>query len=199
MPAYPPAFLRLVEDLARLPGIGGRTAQRLAFFLLRSDPSLAGELSTSLGALHAQVRTCQRCFNLAEETLCRICADTRRDLSTICVIEEPKDLDAIERTGEYHGSYHVLMGVLSPLEGIGPDTLKVKELLERVNAGGVKEVIVASNPDVEGEATALYLSRQLRPMGVKVTRLASGLPLGAELEYADQLTLARALSGRREV
>ena len=197
MASYPPAFLALVEDLARLPGVGSRTAGRLAYFLLRSPAALSQGLAARLAALHQGVKACGRCFNLAEGPLCAVCSDTRRDQRTLCVVEEPKDLEAIERTGEYHGLYHVLMGVLSPLEGIGPDQLRVKELLERVRTEGADELIIAVNPDVEGEATVLYLGRLLQPMGVNVSRLASGLPLGAELEFTDPLSLARALQGRR--
>jgi recombination protein RecR len=196
---YPPAFLALVEDLARLPGVGSRTAGRLAYFLLRSPSALSQGLAARLAGLHQGVRACGRCFNLAEGERCGVCSDPRRDQRTLCVVEEPKDLEAIERTGEYRGLYHVLMGVLSPLEGIGPDQLRVKELLERIRVEGADELIVAVNPDVEGEATVLYLARLLKPLGLKVTRLASGLPLGAELEFTDQLSLARALQSRREL
>ena len=196
MPSYPPAFLALVEDLARLPGVGARTAGRLAYFLLRSPAALSQSLAGRLASLHTGVRACSRCYNLAEAELCVVCGDARRDATTLCVVEEPKDLEAVERTGEYRGLYHVLMGVLSPLEGIGPDQLRVKELLDRLRSEKVSELIVAVNPDVEGEATALYLARLIQPLGVKVTRLASGLPLGAELEFADPLSLARALSQR---
>jgi recombination protein RecR len=199
MPSYPPAFLRVIEELSRLPGVGSKTAQRLAFFMLKSSPENALSLSQSLAELHTQVRTCRLCFNLSDSELCPVCSDPKRALTPLCVVEEPMDLGAIERTGEFHGRYHVLLGSLSPLEGIGPDDLKIRELLERLRGDEVKEVIVATNPDVEGEATALYLARLIKPLGIKLTRLASGLPMGAELEYADQITIARALSNRREI
>jgi recombination protein RecR len=199
MPSYPPAFLRVIEELSRLPGVGGKTAQRLAFFMLKNSPQNARSLGAALTELHSQVKTCKICFNLSEEELCGICRDSKRLSTQICVVEEPKDLGAIERTGEFAGRYHVLLGSLSPLEGIGPDELKIKELMERLRQGGVQEVIVATNVDVEGEATALYLARLVKPLGIKLTRLASGLPMGAELEYADQVTVSRALANRREL
>jgi recombination protein RecR len=199
VPSYPPAFLRVIEELSRLPGVGGKTAQRLAFFMLKNSPEKARSLSQALALLHEQVKTCRVCFNLSDQELCPICSDPRRAPSPICVVEEPKDLGAIERTGDFAGRYHVLLGSLSPLEGIGPDDLKIRELLERLKGGEVAEVIVATNSDVEGEATALYLARLIKPLGIKLTRLASGLPMGAELEYADQITVARALANRREL
>jgi recombination protein RecR len=199
MPSYPPAFLRVIEELSRLPGVGSKTAQRLAFYLLKNSPENARSLSTALSLLHDQVKTCRSCFNLSDSELCPICSDDKRSPSTICVVEEPKDLGAIERTGDFNGRYHVLLGSLSPLEGIGPDELKIVELIERLKDGSVTEVIVATNPDVEGEATSLYLARLIKPLGIKLTRLASGLPMGAELEYADQITVARALANRREL
>ena len=199
MPSYPPAFLRVIEELSRLPGVGGKTAQRLAFFMLKNSPEKARSLSQALAMLHEQVKTCRSCFNLSDQELCPICSDAKRSPSPICVVEEPKDLGAIERTGDFAGRYHVLLGSLSPLEGIGPDDLKIRELLERLKGGEVSEVIVATNSDVEGEATALYLARLIKPLGIKLTRLASGLPMGAELEYADQITVARALANRREL
>jgi recombination protein RecR len=186
-----------VENLARLPGVGGKSAQRLAFHLLKSDPSLAARLGRDLTQLHARVRLCIDCGYLAEGERCHFCQDTRRDARLLCVVEDPRDVDVIEASGEYHGLYHVLLGVLSPLEGVGPEQLRVKELLARL--GGVGELIVALDPDVEGDATALYLARLARPLGVKVSRLASGLPQGSEIEYADQVTLARALQARREL
>jgi recombination protein RecR len=196
MASYPPAFLSLVENLSRLPGVGAKSAQRLAFHLLKSDPSMAVNLGRDLGALHSKVRLCSRCSYLASTDLCAFCSDPRRDDSLLCVVEDPRDVDVIEATSEYRGRYHVLLGVLSPLEGIGPEALKIRELLARTE--GVQEVILALDPDVEGDATSLYLSRLLRPLGLKVTRLASGLPQGSELEYADQVTVARALAARRE-
>jgi recombination protein RecR len=197
MASYPPAFLSLVENLSRLPGVGAKSAQRLAFHLLKSDPSLASNLGRDLGALHGKVRLCSRCSYLAAAELCAFCLDTRRDDSLLCVVEDPRDVDVIESTAEFRGRYHVLLGVLSPLEGIGPEALKIRELLAR--SEGLEEVILALDPDVEGDATSLYLTRLLRPLGLKVTRLASGLPQGSELEYADQVTVARALAARREV
>jgi len=197
--SYPAAFLRLVEELSRLPGVGGRSAQRLAFFLLKSPATLSNNLAKALGELHASVRPCERCFNLSQEPLCPLCSDTRRSQTQICVVEEPADLGAIERTGEFRGLYHVLLGRLSPMEGVAPEDLKIRELIERAALGGIEEVILATNADVEGEATALYIGRLLKPLGVKVTRLGLGLPMGSDLEYADQVTVARAFSGRREL
>lgn len=199
MPSYPPAFLRAMEELSRLPGIGSKTAQRLAFHILKSPPDQARALHRSLAELHEQVKSCKVCFNLSGAELCPVCADGRRNEAQVCVVEEPSDLGAIERTGEYHGRYHVLLGSLSPLEGIGPDELKIRELLQRLGEGKITEVIVATNPNVEGEATSLYLSKLIKPLGIAMTRLASGLPMGGELEYADQMTLARAMAHRREL
>jgi recombination protein RecR len=195
----PDPLNQLVAQLARLPGIGEKTAQRLAFHILRAPPEYARDLSRAIEALVQKVRLCSRCFALSEADLCSFCADPRRDERTLCVVEGVADLLALERTREFRGSYHVLHGVLSPLEGIGPDQLKIKELLVRLQDGRIEEVIVATNPDLEGEATALYLTRIVKPMGIKVSRLAQGLPIGADLEFADQATLARALAGRREL
>ena len=195
----PDPLNQLVAQLARLPGIGEKTAQRLAFHILRAPPEYARDLSRAIEALVEKVRLCSRCFALSEADLCSFCADPRRDERTLCVVEGVADLLALERTREFRGSYHVLHGVLSPLEGIGPDQLKIKELLARLQDGRIEEVIVATNPDLEGEATALYLTRIVKPMGIKVSRLAQGLPIGADLEFADQATLARALAGRREL
>jgi recombination protein RecR len=197
MPSYPPAFLSLVEHLARLPGVGGKSAQRLAFHLLKSDPSLSQNLGRDLSQLHQKVSLCTDCAYLAEGERCRFCSDPRRDAKLLCVVEDPRDVDVIEASGEYRGRYHVLLGVLSPLEGVGPEQLRVKELLARLD--GVEEIILALDPDVEGDATSLYLTRLAKPLGVKVSRLASGLPQGSEIEYADQVTLARALQARREL
>jgi recombination protein RecR len=190
---------RLTVLLARLPGIGEKTAQRLAFHVLKSPPSYAKDLAEALLSLETSVRLCSRCCNLTSTDPCSICRDTRRDDRTICVVESVPDLLAVERTREFRGRYHVLHGALSPLDGVGPDQLKLKELLARLHDAPADEVIVATDPTVEGEATALYLARLLKPLGVKVTRIAQGLPTGSDLEYADQVTLARALSGRREV
>jgi recombination protein RecR len=195
----PPPLARLVDALERLPGIGPKTAQRLAFFLLKQPAAAARELAAALIELKEQVRHCSSCFNVTDRDPCRICADPARDTGIVCVVEEPNDLLAMERTGEYRGAYHVLLGALSPLDGIGPDELKVRELLKRLEADGVREVILATNPNVEGEATAIYLAKLLRPLGLRVTRIARGLPVGGDLEYADEVTLARALEGRREI
>jgi recombination protein RecR len=192
---------RLSMLLSRLPGVGEKTAQRLAFHVLKSPPAYARELAEALLALETSVRLCSRCCNLTAQDPCALCSDARRDDRTICVVESVPDLMAVERSREFRGRYHVLHGALSPLDGVGPDQLKLKELLARLHDAQhpVEEVIVATDPTVEGEATALYLARLLKPLGVKVTRIAQGLPSGADLEYADQVTLARALSGRREV
>lgn len=195
----PDPLNRLVAQLAKLPGIGEKTAQRLAFHILRAPPDFAQDLATALHEVKEKVRLCGRCFSLTEHDLCGLCTDPKREDRTLCVVEGLADQMALERTREFRGRYHVLHGVLSPLEGVGPDQLRIKELLARLGDSVVEEVIVATNPDVEGEATALYLMRLLKPLGVKVTRLAQGLPMGGDLEYADQATLARALSGRREL
>ncbi len=195
----PDPLNQLVAQLARLPGIGEKTAQRLAFHILRAPPDYARDLSRAIEALVQKVRLCSRCFALTEADLCSFCEDSRRDERTLCVVEGVADLLALERTREFRGGYHVLHGVLSPLEGIGPDQLKIKELLARLQDGRIDEVIVATNPDLEGEATALYLTRIVKPLGIKVSRLAQGLPIGADLEFADEATLARALAGRREL
>jgi recombination protein RecR len=196
---YPEPVARLIEALQRLPGIGPKTAQRLTFFLLKRPAEEVRELSAALVAVKERIVYCRTCFNVTDEDPCRICADVRRDDRLLCVVEEPNDLLAMERTGEFRGRYHVLLGALSPLDGIGPDDIKVRELLARLDAGGVSEVILATNPNVEGEATALYLAKLLRPLGVRVTRIARGLPVGGDLEYADQVTLSKALEGRREI
>jgi recombination protein RecR len=197
--AHPPAVARLIEALERLPGIGPKTAQRLAFHVLKQPAAAVQELADALVDVKAQVVHCSTCFNVTDADPCRICADPGRDPGLLCVVEEPSDLMAMERTGEYRGRYHVLLGALSPLDGIGPDDLKVRELLARVEANHVREVILATNPNVEGDATALYLSKLLRPLGLRVTRIARGLPVGGDLEYADEVTLSRALEGRREM
>jgi recombination protein RecR len=196
---YPEPVARLIEALQRLPGIGPKTAQRLTFFLLKRPADEVRELAAALLAVKERIVYCRTCFNVTDEDPCRICRDPARDGRVICVVEEPNDLLAMERTGEFRGRYHVLLGALSPLDGIGPEDLKVRELLARIEGGGVTEVILATNPNVEGEATALYLAKLLRPLGVRVTRIARGLPVGGDLEYADQVTLAKALEGRREI
>ena len=199
MAYYPEPVARLIEALQRLPGIGPKTAQRLTFFMLKRPIDEVRELADSLLAVKERIVYCSTCFNVTEQDPCRICSDPARDTGLLCVVEEPNDLLAMERTGEFKGRYHVLLGALSPLEGIGPDDIKVRELLARVEGGETTEVILATNPNVEGEATALYLSKLLRPLVVRVTRIARGLPVGGDLEYADQVTLSKALEGRREV
>ncbi|MDL1872656.1 recombination protein RecR [Deltaproteobacteria bacterium PRO3] len=188
---------RLVHYLSQLPGIGEKTATRLTFFILRQKPGYAKELSAALADLHDKVSLCKRCQNLTEQNPCRLCADLKRDAKTVLVVETPQDLLAIERSQSYRGQYHILHGAISPLEGVGPDDLKIAELLARLSGEGLAEVILATNPNVEGEATALYLMKILAPLGVKVTRIASGVPVGGGIEYLDPLTLKRAIEGRR--
>jgi recombination protein RecR len=197
----PESIQSVINSLERLPGIGPKSASRLAFYLLRAPDEVSQDLSAALAALKANTAFCQECFNITQagRELCEICDSSRRDGTLICVVEEALDVVALERTGGFQGKYHVLQGVLSPIEGIGPDDLKIKQLVARVQSGGVKEVILATNPSMEGDATALYLRQRLEPLGVKVTRLARGLPVGGDLEYADQNTLLRALSGRQEM
>jgi recombination protein RecR len=189
----------LIESLRRLPGIGAKSAQRLAFHLLKAPAEEAHALADAIVAAKEKVSICRRCFNVAEGELCSYCRDTRRDESLVCVVEEPGDIVAVERTQEYRGRYHVLGGHISPIDGIGPDELRIRELVQRVGEGAIKEVIIATNPTVEGEATAIYLANLLKPLGLRVTRIASGLPVGGDLEYADEVTLGRALEGRREI
>lgn len=197
----PESIQSVINSLERLPGIGPKSASRLAFYLLRAPDEVSQDLATALANLKSKTAFCQECFNITEagRERCEICESLRRDGSLICVVEEALDVLALERTGGFQGKYHVLQGVLSPIEGIGPDDLKIKQLIARVSNGGVKEVILATNPSMEGDATALYLRQHLEPLGVKVTRLARGLPVGGDLEYADQNTLLRALSGRQEM
>jgi recombination protein RecR len=197
--AYTPPVQALIDELGRLPGIGPKSAQRIAFHLLKVPVEDATRLATAIREAKEKVRFCERCFNVSEGELCGFCSDDRRDSSIICVVEESRDIVAVERTGEFRGRYHVLLGAMSPLEGIGPEQLKIKELLKRLGPEGVEEVIVCTNPNTEGEVTAMYLARMLKPLGLKVTRLASGLPVGGDLEYADELTLGRALEGRRAI
>lgn len=199
MPYYAPAIARLLEELERLPGIGPKSAQRLAFHILRGDDESAARLADAIVEVKRTIHFCKRCFNFAEGELCEICADPQRDQTAICVVEEPRDVVAIERTGEFRGTYHVLGGTISPIDGIGPEQLRVRELVLRLEDGVVTEVVVATNPNVEGETTALYLARLIKPLGVRVTRIASGLPVGGDLEYADEVTLGRALEARREM
>jgi recombination protein RecR len=187
----------LIDELGRLPGVGPKSAQRIAFHLLQADSVDVNRLVSALVEVKEKVRFCSVCGNVAEAEQCRICLDPRRDLTCICVVEEPKDVVAVERTREFRGRYHVLGGAISPIEGVGPDDLRIRELLTRLADGGVSELIIATDPNLEGEATATYLARLLRPMNLKVTRLASGLPVGGDLEYADEVTLGRAFEGRR--
>ena len=189
----------LIDELGRLPGVGPKSAQRIAFHLLQADEADVKRLVAALTEVKARVRFCEVRGNVAEDTRCRICRDPRRDVSVICVVEESKDVVAIERTREFHGRYHILGGAISPIDGIGPDDLRVRELMTRLASGEVTEIILATDPNLEGEATAAYLARLLRPMGLRVTRLASGLPVGGDLEYADEVTLGRAFEGRRLV
>jgi recombination protein RecR len=189
----------LIEAFSRLPGIGPKTASRLTYYLLRAPDELSQTLAAAIADLKAKTRICSVCYNITEDDPCPLCRDENRDSSTIVVVEEPLDVLAVERTGAYQGRYHVLHGAISPVEGIGPEDLKIRELVARVQAGGVREVIVATNPGIEGDATAMYIQRQLAPTGVKITRLARGLPTGGDLEYVDSVTLLRALQGRHEM
>ena len=189
----------LIDELGRLPGVGPKSAQRIAFHLLAADPADVRRLVAALTEVKDKVRFCDICGNVAEAEQCRICLDPRRDASVICVVEEPKDVVAIEKTREFRGRYHVLGGAISPIEGVGPDDLRIKELVVRLRDGAVTELILATDPNLEGEATSTYLARLIAPMGLKVTRLASGLPVGGDLEYADEVTLGRAFEGRRVV
>ncbi|MEZ0095923.1 recombination mediator RecR [Streptacidiphilus sp. EB129] len=187
----------LIDELGRLPGVGPKSAQRIAFHILQSDPVDVRRLANALSEVKEKVRFCVVCGNVSESERCRVCLDPRRDLAVICVVEEPKDVVAVERTREFRGRYHVLGGAISPIEGVGPDDLRIRELMTRLADGTVTELILATDPNLEGEATATYLARLLKPMGLKVTRLASGLPVGGDLEYADEVTLGRAFEGRR--
>jgi len=196
----------LIDELGRLPGVGPKSAQRIAFHLLKLSKEDAQRLSAAIHEVKERVSFCRRCFNVAEvaaegdgEPQCELCLDTRRDATVVCVVEEPRDIVAVEKTQEFSGRYHVLQGAINPIEGVGPDQLRVRELLSRIDGEGITEVILCTNPNIEGEATAMYLARLLTPLGVKTTRIASGLPVGGDLEYADELTLGRALSGRREI
>ncbi|MDP9405846.1 MAG: recombination mediator RecR [Actinomycetota bacterium] len=189
----------LVEELGRLPGVGPKSAQRLAFHLLTVDPGDAERLAASILAVKERVRFCARCCNVSEHDECRVCRDPRRDPTVLCVVQEPRDVVALERTGEFRGRYHVLGGAISPIDGVGPDDLSIKALLARLADEDVAEVVLATNPNVEGEATASYLARLLKGVGVRVSRIASGLPVGGDLEYADEVTLGRAFAGRREL
>ncbi|HAY50735.1 MAG: recombination protein RecR [Acidimicrobiaceae bacterium] len=196
---YTPAVQTLIDELGKLPGVGPKSAQRIAFHLVKLSEEDAIRLSTAISEAKEKVRFCEKCFNMSDEPICEICSDSRRDPSLVCVVEEPRDIVAVERTQEYKGFYHVLQGAINPIDGIGPEQLRVKELLARLQENPISEVILCTNPNIEGEATAMYLARLLEPLGLSITRIASGLPVGGDLEYADELTLGRALEGRREV
>ncbi|MEU5563658.1 MULTISPECIES: recombination mediator RecR [Micromonospora] len=196
---YEGAIQDLIDELGRLPGVGPKSAQRIAFHVLSADPADVNRLAGALRKVKELVRFCTSCYNVAESEQCRICRDPRRADEVICVVEEPKDVVAIERTGEFRGRYHVLGGAINPLEGVGPDNLRIRELMTRLGTGAVRELILATDPNTEGEATATYLALMVKPMGIAVTRLASGLPVGGDLEYADEITLGRAFEGRRAV
>jgi recombination protein RecR len=196
---YEGAVQDLIDELGRLPGIGPKSAQRIAFHLLAADAVDVERFAATLGRVKREIRFCRTCGNVSEADECRICRDPRRDAAVICVVEEPKDVVAIERTGEFHGRYHVLGGAISPIDGVGPDDLRTRELMQRLADHAVTELILATDPNLEGEATATYLARLVKPLQIKVTRLASGLPVGGDLEYADEVTLGRAFSGRRLV
>lgn len=199
MSAYPPAVQDLIDEFGRLPGIGPKSAQRIALYLLNAPAQEAARLAHAVTTAKSEVTVCPRCFNMAEGELCTICADPRRDQTMICVVEEARDLIAVERTGEFKGLYHVLGGTISPIEGIGPEQLRVRELVLRLSDEQITELILCTNPNIEGEATALYLARLLADTGIRITRLASGLPVGGDLEYADELTLGRAIEARHRL
>ena len=199
MNVYEGVMQTLIDELGRLPGVGPKSAQRIAFYLLKVDALDAKRLARAIEDAKDRVTWCKRCFNISEGELCAFCLDERRDNHMVCVVEEPRDIVAVERTGEYRGRYHVLQGAISPIEGVGPEQLRIKELLGRIQEDGVDEIILATNPNIEGEATAMYLARLLKPLGMLVTRIASGLPVGGDLEYADEVTLGRAFEGRRDV
>jgi recombination protein RecR len=197
--SHPEPLARLIEHLQRLPGIGAKSAQRLAYHILRTPREAADQLCAAVQDVKERVTYCSTCNNITDVDPCAFCTDDRRERHVICVVEEPQNVAAIEKTREFRGIYHVLMGALSPLQGVGPDDLKIRGLLTRVGEGGVNEVVLATNPNVEGEATALYLARLLKPLGVRVTRIATGIPVGSDIEYADEITMSKAMEGRREV
>ena len=199
MKQYPKPLAKLINELSKLPGIGNKTAVRLAYHILDMDADQAKALAGAIIEAKEKIGFCNTCFNLSDQNPCAICASEQRDHSVICVVEQPQDVAAMERMREYHGVYHVLHGALSPLEGVGPDQIRIKELIYRLSNDTVREVIMATNPNVEGEATAMYLARLLKPMGIKVTRIAHGLPVGGDLEYADEVTLSKAMENRREI
>ncbi len=199
MAVYTAPVQSLIDELGRLPGVGPKSAQRIAFHLLKIPVDDVARLATAITDAKARVRFCSQCFNFADSELCPICLDDRRDSSVLCVVEESRDIVSIEKTGEFKGRYHVLLGAMSPLDGIGPEQLKMKELFARIEPESIEEVILCTNPNTEGEVTAMYIARMMKPFGVRVTRIASGLPVGGDLEYADELTLGRAIEGRREL
>lgn len=195
---YPPSLTALIEEFEKMPGIGHKSAVRLAFHVMKVSEEKAQRLAAAILKARENVKLCERCQNLTDTPVCPICSDPRRDISTLCVVESPKDMAAMEKTREYRGLYHVLHGALSPMDGVGPEELKIKELMTRLTPQ-VKEVIMATNPTVEGEATAMYIARLIKPMGIKITRIAHGIPVGGDIEFADEMTLARAMEGRREI
>jgi len=196
---YSTSIAKLIEELSKLPGVGPKTAQRLAFFIINMPLEEAKSLSQAIIDAKEKIKYCRICYNITDTEVCNICSDKERDHSLICVVSHPMDVVAMEKIREYKGVYHVLHGVISPIEGVGPEDIKIKELLDRVKNGNVKEVILATNPDIEGEATAMYIAKLLKPLGIKVTRIAHGVPVGGDLEYTDVVTLSRALEGRREL
>ena len=199
MSIYTPALQKLIDELGKLPGVGPKSAQRIAFHLIKIPEQEALSLADAIHQAKQKVRFCETCFNMSDEAICEICSDSQRDSSLVCVVEEPRDIVALERTREYKGLYHVLQGAINPIDGIGPEQLKIRELLERLKGNTVVEVILCTNPNIEGEATAMYLAKLIEPLGIQVSRIASGLPVGGDLEYADELTLGRALEGRRNI
>ena len=199
MSIYTPALQKLIDELGKLPGVGPKSAQRIAFHLKKIPEQDALSLADAIQQAKQKVRFCETCFNMSDEAICEICSDSQRDSSLVCVVEEPRDIVALERTREYKGLYHVLQGAINPIDGIGPEQLKIRELLERLKGNTVGEVILCTNPNIEGEATAMYLAKLIEPLGIQVSRIASGLPVGGDLEYADELTLGRALEGRRNI
>ena len=199
MSIYTPALQKLIDELGKLPGVGPKSAQRIAFHLIKLPEQDALSLANAIQEAKQKVRFCEKCFNMSDEAICEICSDTQRDSSLVCVVEEPRDIVALERTREYKGLYHVLQGAINPIDGVGPEQLKIRELLERLKENTLQEVILCTNPNIEGEATAMYLAKLIEPLGIQVSRIASGLPVGGDLEYADELTLGRALEGRRKI
>jgi len=199
MAYYAGPVASLIEELSKLPGVGPKTAQRLAFYILKAAPDDAKKLARAIDEVKDKIKFCEECFNVTDQARCEFCSDPGRDRTIICVVEEPRDIIALEKTDEYKGLYHVLQGAISPIDGVGPDDIRVKELLKRLSENDVREVVIATNPNIEGEATAMYIAKLVKPLGVKATRIASGLPVGGDLEYADEVTLGRALEGRREM